>query len=75
MKEIETSKGWFVVCDKTDDSFLNLICKYEPIKLSEITSKEAYEITDKKANPKDDLFRLLESQGIEITNNTYIFKV
>ena len=96
-KIIETSKGRFVVCDKTDNSFLGLICKHEPIKLSEVTEKQASEIVDlfslqydkyKKVyklynlenikhtfNPVESLHSLLESQGIETTQNTYIFKV
>lgn len=80
MKRIETSKGRFVVCNKTDNSFLGLICKHESIKLSEITELEASEIIGLEISKtvkynKKQLHELLESQGIEITNNTYIFKV
>ena len=68
MREIETSKGRFVVCNKTDNSFLGLICKHEPIKLSEVTEEELY-------NETEITYSMLHFKGIEITQNTYIFKV
>lgn len=105
MKEIETSKGRFVVIDdkkETHYPFHMYIQLYGDnyYKLSEITELEASEIVDYipfNYRDKDyklfrdyklsvgnycgrlsaihSLYSLLESQGIEITNNTYIFKV
>lgn len=95
MKEIETSKGRFVVTDMKGEVRINNVQWF--IKLYEITEEEASSIVDlfslqydkyKKVyklynlenikhtfNPVESLHSLLKSQGIEITNNTYIFKV
>ena len=80
---IETSKGMFVVKYLR---FIPLDCN--GIKLSEITEEQASEIVN-NVNDKmyirysdftrrcktaiESLHSLLESKGIKITNNTYIF--
>lgn len=102
MREIETSKGRFVVIDdkkKTHYPFHMYIQLYGDnyYKLSEITELEARGIVDEYCvndnvyltmyvdylnkplncykSAIQSLHSLIESQGIEITNNTYIFKV
>lgn len=95
MKEIETSKGKFIVTDMKGEVRINNVQWF--FKLSEITEEEASSIVDLyefQHNPTKTLYNLhkigirkwatsaiqslhslLESQGIEITQNTYIFKV
>ena len=70
MKEIlETSKGRFVVCKRDSNSFDVASWSYEWIgKLSEIMEEELY-------NETEITYSMLHFKGIEITNNTYIFKV
>ena len=117
MKEIETSKGSFVVVEVLNNVVFCLKFnyygkdKYEAMfdnsennfsyekcfKLSEITEEEAISIVDsnddygvimyqnyrttsmqyfdEQITVIQSLYSLFESQGIEITNNTYIFKV
>lgn len=98
MKEIETSKGRFVVIDDKKEThypfhMYTQLYGDNYYKLSEITEEEASSIVDinrivdGKIAYKDylsfrflyeaieSLHSLLESQVIEITNNTYIFKV
>ncbi|GEM_PF-3000383 len=104
MREIETSKGRFVVMEASDWG-LTKKQLYElefPIVekigfIHNITEKQASSVVDLyefQHNPTKTLYNLheigirkwttsaiqslhslLESQGIEITNNTYIFKV
>lgn len=97
MKEIETSKGRFLICDDGCDEFESLLYFFRCYKLSEITEEQAssivkmtwinnderlcrYKNYDINGNGSfsssiDSLHSLIESQGIEITNNTYIFKI
>ena len=102
MKQIETSKGKFIVKDIPsldlvyDDKLNDYLLSLKRIKLSKITEEEASEIVDNSMmntlcyenyinegfkgrtwfnSAIQSLHSLLESQGIEITNNTYIFKV
>jgi len=79
MRTIKTSKGEFVVSQYSEFNWRDRFYIQERLKEERrviyLSQQQAYDITGKKANPKDDLLRLLEAEGIEITNNTYIFKV
>ena len=95
MKEIETSKGRFIVTDINGEVRIYNAQWFK--KLSEITEEEASSIVDsdddygvtmyqnyrttsmqyfdEQITAIQSLHSLIKSQGIEITNNTYIFKV
>lgn len=74
MKYLTTSKGRFVLSGLVLDKGGNIEIQnteYKVIgKLSEITEKESRDIIDSTAY----LIRVLNSQGIKMTDNTYIFK-
>ena len=82
---IKTSKGDFLIYNDTYNNFgSNLVNYKKGIKLSSITEEESSEIVEQESigfgseilkSYKDTLFNLLESHGIEITENTYIFKI
>ena len=76
---IETSKGEFLIADYKEldwkDRFYVKNGLKEECRVLKLNGYQASLITGKKVNSIDDLYRLIESQGIEITNNTYIFKV
>ena len=82
MKRIETSKGLWEVVEvnsmQQGQFYVDTLIS-EHYKLSEITEEEASSIVNdycvKYKNPLQCLKGLLESKGIEITNNTYIVKV
>ena len=79
MKRIETSKGEFLIIDYKeldwkDRFYVNNRLK-EECRVLKLNNYQVSLITGKKVNSRDDLYRLIESHNIEITNNTYIFKL
>lgn len=74
---IKTSKGEFVVMDKDNNEFIDYACKYDFIKLSDITEEQTKQIINygdeftlkNYTSGKEKLFKVIKSKGYNLFEN------